>query len=228
MTGPSRVAPPFTQQLWSGIEDVYAKVLSHPFITGLRDGTLPRDSFCHYIVQDSHYLREYARVLAVCASRADEVEYTAMFARHAADSVSAELDLHAELLGELGLTRQQAAARPIGPTTQAYVNFLLAAAHTGSFAEALGAVLPCYWLGARVGETLRAGRSPDPLYDRWINAYAEETFQGVVEGVLTATDRTGARISEHERLLVHARVRTAARYEWMFWDAAYRRESWPL
>src|SRR3954453_14885387 len=55
--------------LWSDIEGTYAGILAHPFLTGLADGTLPRDAFGHYIVQDAHYLRGYARALAVCAAR---------------------------------------------------------------------------------------------------------------------------------------------------------------
>ena len=56
--------------LWADVEDVYAAILAHPFLTGLADGTLPRESFRHYIVQDAHYLRGYARALAVCAAKA--------------------------------------------------------------------------------------------------------------------------------------------------------------
>jgi hypothetical protein len=35
------------------VEDVYAAILRHPFVTGLTDGSLPREAFRHYIVQDA-------------------------------------------------------------------------------------------------------------------------------------------------------------------------------
>ena len=73
-----------TELLWADVEDIYAKVLAHPFVTGLTDGTLPHEAFRHYIVQDSHYLRGYARALALCAAKAPLADETVMFARHTA------------------------------------------------------------------------------------------------------------------------------------------------
>lgn len=221
-------SPPLTKLLWPDVEEIFAKILAHPFITGLADGTLARPSFRHYIVQDAHYLRGYARVLAICAARATAVEDTAMFARHASGAVAAEQELHASLLAELGTDPRAAADEPVAPTTRAYLSYLLATAYDGSFAEAVGAVLPCYWIYAMVGVELRKRGSPDPVYRRWIDAYGGGEFQSVVDEVLAATDRMGAALSERERGRVREHFRTAARYEWMFWDAGYRCEPWPV
>ncbi|MDN5750303.1 MAG: thiaminase II [Pseudonocardia sp.] len=214
--------------LWSDITGVYEAVLAHPFIAGLTDGTLPRESFLHYVVQDAHYLRGYARALAVCAAKAPDVDTTVLFAEHAAGAIAAERDLHAALMGELGSTPEAAAAEPVAPATRAYVSYLLATAHGGSFAEALGAVLPCYWIYARVGDELLAAGSPDPLYARWIAMYGGVEYQGVVDAVLDVTDRVGAGLSTGELTRMREHFVTTSRYEWMFWDAGYRREQWPI
>ena len=138
--------------LWTDVEDVYTAILAHPFIAGLTDGTLPREAFRHYIVQDAHYLRGYARALAVCAAKAADPADTVMFAEHAAGALAAEQDLHASLMAEMGPGTGEAAIREVAPTTRAYLSYLLATAYGGSFAEAVGAVLPCYWIYARVGD----------------------------------------------------------------------------
>jgi thiaminase/transcriptional activator TenA len=98
----------------------------------------------------------------------------------------------------------------------------------GSYAEAVGAVLPCYWIYARVGEALLAAGSPDPLYARWIAMYGGEAFQAVVDAVLAETDRVGATLSPAELLRMREHFTTTSRYEWMFWDAGWRREGWPV
>jgi thiaminase (transcriptional activator TenA) len=214
--------------LWSDVEDVYAAILAHPFLTGLADGTLPRESFRHYIVQDAHYLRGYARALAICAAKAPDESGTAMFAEHAGQAIAAERDLHAALMTELGSSPDEAALVPVAPTTQAYVSYLLATGYGGSFAEAIGAVLPCYWIYARVGDELLARSSPDPLYARWIAMYGSEEFQAVVDSVLALTDRVGETVSDAERALMRQHFRRTSTYEWMFWDAGYRRETWPV
>ncbi|MFJ8626390.1 thiaminase II [Kitasatospora sp. NPDC093550] len=217
-----------TEELWSAIEPVYAEILAHPFLAGLTDGTLPREAFRHFVVQDSHYLRDYARALAVCAAKAPGEEDVRAFADDAVGALAAEQGMHAEFLTAFGGTAEQAAAEPVLPTTRAYTSYLLATVYGGSFAEAVGAVLPCYWIYARVGEALLAQGSPDPLYARWIATYGDEAFQSVVRRVLALTDRIGEELSTAERRRVVEHFVTTSRYEWMFWDAAWRGERWPV
>jgi thiaminase/transcriptional activator TenA len=214
----------FTEQLWDAGDDVYRAILKHPFLQGLTDGTLPHAAFRHFVVQDSHYLRDYARALAVCAAKAPTEQDVRAFADDAVGALSAEQGMHADFLEALG----DAAGEEVLPTTRAYTSYLLATVYGGSFAEGLGAVLPCYWIYARVGEALLAASSPDPLYARWIAAYADEGFQSVVRRVLELADRVGSELSETERQRAVRHFAETSRYEWMFWDAAWRGETWPV
>ncbi|GGV00120.1 aminopyrimidine aminohydrolase [Kitasatospora herbaricolor] len=226
---PSRTEPrSLTDELWASIEPVYAKILDHPFLGGLTDGTLPRAAFRHFVVQDSHYLRDYARALAVCAAKAPDEADVRAFADDAVGALAAEQGMHAEFMDAFGDSAEQAAAEPVLPTTRAYTSYLLATVYGGSFAEAVAAVLPCYWIYARVGRELLAKSSPDPLYARWIATYGDEAFQSVVRRVLALTDRLGEEVSPAERRRVVEHFTTTSRYEWMFWDAAWRGETWPV
>jgi thiaminase/transcriptional activator TenA len=219
---------PLSQELWAQIEEIYAAILEHPFIAGLTDGTLDRDAFRFYVVQDAHYLREYARALAIAAARAPSEPEIAMFAQHAAGAIEVERALHESFFRDFGLSDDEVAATPVAPTTLAYTSYLLAAAYGGSFAEALGAVLPCYWIYWEVGKELLERGSPDPLYRRWIETYGGEEFAADVRAVLALTDRLGPELSASERERVTERFVTTSRYEWMFWDMGYRQEQWTL
>ena len=214
--------------LWDEVAEIYQRICTHPFVTGLTDGSLGRDRFRHYIVQDAHYLRGYARALAGCAAKAPTEAELVMFTEHAGAAITAERELHAELLACLGLSAEQAAALPVAPATQAYTSYLLAVTASGSYAEAVAAVLPCYWIYARVGEHLHRHGSPDPLYQRWIDAYSGPQFQAVVDAVLDVADRVGAQASHRDRELMRRHFHATARYEWMFWDGAHRLEDWPV
>ena len=220
--------PSFSAELWAGIEDVYARILEHPFLDGLQSGELDESAFVFYVVQDAHYLREYARALSVCAARAPDEPSIAMFAEHAAGAIAVERELHESFFADLGLSEADVAATPMAPTNVAYCSFLLASAHGGSFAEALGAVLPCYWIYREVGTELLRRGSPHPLYARWIATYGGEEFGAVVQAVLDLTDRLGPSLSEADRAAAAARFRTTARYEWMFWEMGLTREAWPV
>lgn len=218
----------FSASLWAGIEDVYAQILVHPFIEGLTSGRLDEAAFAFYVVQDAHYLREYARALSVCAARAPDDRSIAMFAEHAAGAIAVERELHESFFADMELGEQQIAATPMAPTNVAYCSFLIASAYSGSFAEALGAVLPCYWIYREVGTELLRRGSPNPLYARWIETYGGEEFGAVVQAVLDLTDRIGPALSQADRAAAATRFAVTARYEWMFWEMGWRREAWPL
>ena len=222
------MAGSFTSELWDSITDIYGAILAHPFITGLTDGTLPADAFAFFVLQDGLYLKQYASALAAVASRAPEPAAMRMFARHAADAVTVERELHSELLPALGISATQAAAAEPAPTNLAYTSYLLATIRGGTYAEGIGAVLPCYWIYREVGKELVQQGSPDLRYQRWIDTYGGDEFGEVVRDVIAEADRVGASLSEAERVLVGRHFRTTSRYEWMFWDMGYRKESWPV
>jgi len=98
----------------------------------------------------------------------------------------------------------------------------------GSYAEGAGAVLPCYWIYWEVGQELLRRGSPDPRYQKWIATYGGEEYGDTVREVLTVADRLGPGLTQPERAGVHRHFRATSRYEWMFWDMGWRRESWPL
>jgi hypothetical protein len=83
----------FSAELWRGITDIYDAILAHRFIAGLTDGSLPAGAFAFYVLQDALYLRQYARALANVASKAPDTAGTEMFARHAANIVTVEMDV---------------------------------------------------------------------------------------------------------------------------------------
>src|SRR3984957_4613609 len=123
----------WTGGLWAEAADTYAAILNHPFLAGLTDGSLDPERFTHYVVQDAHYLRDFARTLNVGGSKAPPHAGVGMFARHAAATAEVELALHESLLFELGI--QHIDAVPVAPTTLAYTSYLLATAYRGTFAE---------------------------------------------------------------------------------------------
>ena len=218
----------WTTQLWHSIDDIYDAILAHPFVTGLTDGSLKAEAFAQYVAQDVHYLRDYARALSVVSAKAPTLAQTAMFARHAAEVYDVELDLHNSLLPELGLDAAAIDAAPATPTTRAYTSYLLATAYAGSFADALAAILPCYWIYAEVGAELLARGSTDGRYQRWIDSYASDGFAATVAEVLDVADRAASELTPAQEAGARGHFVATSRYEWMFFDAAYHREAWPV
>ena len=218
----------FTGDLWRSIEGIYGAILRHPFVRGLTDGSLPRESFQFYAVQDALYLREFARALSLAAARAPQDDWIIMFNEHAAGALRVERALHEGFFKEFGLSPEAVARTPLAPTNLAYTSYLLAVAYGGPFHEAMAALLPCYWIYWEVGRALERAGSPEPLYLRWIGTYASDEFGAVVRAVLEATDAVAEGLGPAERAAMGRHFVATSRYEWMFWDMGLRRESWPI
>jgi thiaminase/transcriptional activator TenA len=222
------VRPSFTDELWGSIAQIYQAILDHPFLEGLTDGALPESAFRFYVVQDALYLRDFARALAVAAAKSPRDPWCEMFAEHARTALVVERSLHEGFFREWGLTSEQVYATPMAPTNLAYTSYLLGVAYASPFEQLLGAILPCYWIYWEVGKALEAAGSPNPLYRRWIGTYASEEFGAAVRQVLEAMNQSVEDLTETRRAPIRRHFLATSRYEWMFWDAAWRQESWPV
>lgn len=217
-----------SERLWASIEGIFKQILDHPFIRGLTDGSLDREAFRFYVVQDALYLRDFARALAICAAKAPAEKDIEMFCQHAAGAITVERQLHESFFADFGLSEEEVRTTPMAPTNLAYTSYLLATAYGGSFGNALGAVLPCYWIYWEVGKSLIERGSPDPLYGKWIDTYGGEEFAGIVRQVLALTDRIGESLTAEDQAKVTKHFVITSRYEWMFWDMGLQREVWPI
>lgn len=188
------------------------------FIKALADGSLPERQFAYYLAQDALYLSGYSRVLARAAAIAPTEAEQLFWARSAQNCLEVESELHRTWLS----TRTADVA--LGPVTKSYVDHLLAASVSGSYAVLVAAVLPCFWLYAEVGETLHgqflAAGAPDAHpYAVWLRTYADEEFAAATRQAVAYADAAGRAASAGERQAMTVAFRQSARYEVDFFDA---------
>jgi thiaminase/transcriptional activator TenA len=216
----------FTDQLWSSIAPTYEAILQHPFVNGLCDGSLSRERFVFYMKQDSLYLQEFSRALAIAGARASEIPVRLFFVNSSQTCLVVENALHETYFKEFGVVQDAQRA----PTNFSYSNYLVATAATGPHAVALAALLPCFWIYREVGHELiersRADLAKNP-YARWIQTYASDEFDASVQKAIGFVDAAADRATESERTEMGAAFDRCARLEWAFWDAAWRLEQWP-
>lgn len=210
----------FTDELWREIAPIYGKTLAHPYLNGLADGSLPRSRFDFYLQQDSHYLRAFAQALNVIASKAPSEDWSITLTKHSIEALEVERALHKSLLTGKQIRKE------VAPSNYAYTTHLLAVAHRGTFAEGLAAVLPCYWIYWEVGKELKRTGSKNKDYQRWIDQYADPEYGKTVRQVLDMMNEEAGRIGAPERSRAVQHFITSARYEYLFWDGAWREERW--
>ena len=145
------------------------------FIRDLAAGTLPEKQFAYYLAQDAIYLNGYSRVLARASALAPTEAAQLFWARSAQQCLEVESELHRSWLST------RTVEPGLGPVTKSYVDHLLAASASGSYAVLVAAVLPCFWLYAEVGaDPARAipgrRRAAGHPYAEWLRTYADEDF----------------------------------------------------
>jgi thiaminase/transcriptional activator TenA len=218
----------FSQAAWDSTADLRRAIHAHPFNRELAAGTLRRDRFQHYMLQDAIYLVAYGRALAAASVRAPGVTAQEFFADAAKTALVVERALHESYLTQFGVGRAEAAATEPSPTCLAYTSFLLATAQAGSYAELVAAILPCFWIYWDVGTAIARVSAVGNPYQAWIDTYADEGFGRAVAQARTATDEAACGLVDARLSDMHHAFRRCCQYEWMFWDAAYRLERWPV
>ncbi len=218
----------FCEDVWKQVLHKRTLILDMPFNRELAAGTLPRETFQFYMLQDSLYLDGYSRALALLAARAPETDMMLEFAQAAQVALVVERSLHESVFREYGLDQAVIDAAEPSPACLGYVNFLIATAHQASIEEAVAAVLPCFWVYEEVGNTVHDRAVSANPYQAWIDAYASDEFAAAVRRVIAITDRLALHASPRTIERMARAFGRSVQYEWMFWDSAYRREAWPV
>jgi thiaminase/transcriptional activator TenA len=201
----------------------------HPFVRGIGDGTLGLERFQFWLRQDYVFLIEYARLLALATARSPDLETMTRFATLLKETVETEMNLHRAYAAEFGISHEQLEREPTAPTTRGYTDFLLRVAATGDFAELVAALLPCMWAFSEIGRRLAMQPAPsEKRYARWIAMYSSREFAELAEWCRDLLDSLAADLPERDLQKLEAAFLTSSRYEWQFWEMAWKMELWPI
>jgi thiaminase (transcriptional activator TenA) len=217
----------FSDEAWQRTASLRAAVHKLPFNIELAAGSLGREQFQAYIIQDAIYLGQFSRALAIAAAKAPDTATVQSFAQNALGAIAVEQALHGRYLRDFGVDPRGIADAEPSPDCLAYTSYLIAAAYHDPWEVLVAALLPCFWLYWDVGCTIaRTGARHNP-YQAWIDTYADERFGDAVRTVIAIADRAAEATTPATRAKMLAGFIRACQYEWLFWDGAYQRRGWP-
>jgi formylaminopyrimidine deformylase / aminopyrimidine aminohydrolase len=182
----------------------------HPFLAGVRDGSLPEQSFDRWLAQDYLFAQALVRAQSRIAAKAPLADVALL-----AGGVVATV-------GELGWFEEMAARRglaldaPKHPTTRAYCDFLLAVTYSGYPAQitAIWALERAY---LQSWDNARPGAHP---YREFVNRWTTDGFRSYVGDLQSSVDRQlKASVGEQAREAEDAFF-WVTHYERGFWDMA--------
>src|SRR5438094_3592161 len=218
-----------SERLRESVLSLWQRQLVHPFVIALGNGSLPQANFEFYIRQDALFLDELTKTFAYATTKTTDHEEMEQFGKFLLNTLLVEADIHHRYGEHFGLTPSEMAATQMAPTTYAYTRHLLSIAATGTLPELLTAILPCAWIYAEVGRHL-VGNTPPPSshpYANWLATYASPDFDAVGIWIRERLDVRATSLSPEEEARLYEIFLISTRYEWLFWDMAWRLEEWP-
>jgi thiaminase/transcriptional activator TenA len=221
------VASSITEKLRESNRSIWDKLLEHPFVVELYEGSLPLEKFKFYAIQDYNYLVGLVKSLSLAAAKRGPFEAARLALEHAHFLATTEMANYEKLLARLGLSMEEVLRAEPAPTNRAYVDFMVATCATGTLLECLVALLPCYWsyrdIALHNRDRLASNRVE--IYRDWASIYLSDDYGRAVDEYRRLIDRLYSERPESWEELNYI-FKTAARYEYMFWEMAYRMEKW--
>ncbi len=209
-------------RLKSRCSDDWNAYVSHDFVRGIGDGSLPRDCFEHYLKQDYLFLLHFARAYALAIYKSP----TLADMRHAKNTVAAlldeELSLHTTFCAGWGISEAQMLAEPEATANMAYTRYVLETGNAGDLLDLQAALVPCVVGYAEVARWLAAQPSTkldgNP-YRAWIEMYGGADYQNVATDAIAHLDDLGARLGGDARFNRLSQIfHDATRLEIGFWQ----------
>lgn len=200
---------------------IWEECAATPFVRGLQTATLPQEKFREYIIQDSIYLKNYARVygkLIYHSTTLSDLQFYYSALGFVTDTESA---VRLCYLKQFGLNDRDIETMEPLPENVQYIQFLLDMAERGNPCELLMAVLPCMLSYSYIFRKIAAMPEtvPSRYYDL-IQDYAEDTYYESCRDMCEFADRKCAPLSAEKKDRLSHIFEGASLLELAFWRMA--------
>lgn len=212
------------QHLWKNNELIYDKIIQHPFISEMINGTLSKEIFKYYIMQDAMYLYDFSKVLSILAARSYDTCTMLEFIKFSHDAILVEMNLHNDYFRQFNEKLQPEKS----PSCFSYTNYILATCMLQTYEQAIAAVLPCFWIYKEVGTYMKKHTVDNNFYINWIDEYSSEVFVNSVNQLLVISEAICKKTTQDSFNKMIDAFNTSFKLEYIFWDSAYKLEKWSI
>src|SRR5574344_1163084 len=217
----------FSRSLKEKAIKVWEDGYNHPFVQELGAGTLDKEKFKFYLLQDYLYLLEYAKVFAMAMVKADDEKMLSNLSSITKSIFVDEMEVHRIYMKEFGITEDEVANVRASLFNRTYTANMLSTALKGDLAETLATVFPCAWTYCDYGKRLKEqykDNLENNFYKSWIETYAEYDFENSFEWFYDALDEVVLYKSDKEKQKIEDIFISSVEFEYMFWEMAYNKQ----
>ena len=214
----------FTDILFEDVRELWQKYLEHPFVKEIGEGTLDKEKFKNYLVQDYLYIKEYAKVFAMGLVKAESLSDMNLYYGSIKGILEDETEVHTNYLKYFGIDQNKVFENRKEMTTESYTSYMLGIGLKGDLKEIAMTILPCAWSYQFIGRSLYE-KHKDTLdnnfYKPWIEEYSSVEFEEGSEVWKNHINDLCKDISEKEAENLRDIFMKSSLYEMDFWDMAY-------
>lgn len=204
--------------------DIWAGFDEHPFVRGIADGSLDKEKFKYYMIQDYLYLIDYARVFALGTVKAADSRTMKLCAGYVKQILDGEMDIHKGYMARLGISLDEAERTPVALDNLSYTSYMLRVAYDGGAAEVMAAILSCAVSYEVIGRHIVENnpRSAEhEFYGEWIKGYSAPEYAEANRVLEDLTEDLIADCSNEQFERLKDIFINCSRYEGSFWDMAW-------
>ncbi len=206
-----------------GVAAEWKAYVEHDFVARIADGTLARDEFFAWMVQDYLYLIHYTRAYALLVYKSGKVARMASAASIVHGLLNGEMSLHRRQMAEAGIDPATLESTPETLETLAYSRYILDRGMSGDVLDltvTLSACLAGYGeIGMRLLADPRTRLDGNPYRD-WIETYGGPEYGGLVREGVASLEELSADLGGERRFdSLLTQFREAVRLETAFWNA---------
>lgn len=211
------------ERLLAATEEIWKAYNNHPFVLGIQNGTLDKEKFRYYIIQDYLYLEDYAKTFAVGVAKAKSLKIANLFAKYIA-VMNGELDVHTGYLAKLGITQDEIHSTPRALDNLSYTSYMLRTAYEEGEAEIFAAILSCACSYEFIAKNIvknNPNSVNDEFYGDWIRGYISDGY--AEENVILLEELNRLTETYTEKQIQHLKdiFVACSRYELAFWEMSW-------
>ena len=215
-----------TQNLYNSVKEIWEKYYIHPFILGMKNGTLDKEKFRFYLIQDYIYLLDYAKVFALGIVKSNDENIMKKFAILINDILNSEMTIHNCYKDKLNITNEDIKNTKQSLANVSYTKYMIEIGYSGDILDILVAVLACSWSYKEIGNDLSKNsiNSIDNFYNDWIKGYSTDTYEKDNNELINLIDELGKNCSYEKYKKLEEIFINCSIYEYNFWNMAYNQE----
>ena len=167
----------FMKDIFTRNIPIWEECAATPFVQEVQTGKLPLEKFKRYMIQDSIYLKNYARIYGKAIFHADTLREIQLYYSMLNFVNDTESEVRLDYLKQFCMTDNDIELIAPLPENQNYIDFMFEIASHGKNEEILMAVLPCMLSYSYIFRKLAAvPTSRQSRYWDFIKEYADEHY----------------------------------------------------